>query len=254
MTEERLQSLSVEELHYIAKKHDIEDHQDLSRLELIEIILEIMEEEKQERFSDNNSIISIEEKKFEIIKDEELDFQEEDPFPLPEKYNETELFFLLRDPSWAFAYWNIAPNTMSDYKSDPSFEELFFRVYELTGPQYAPKNVIDYYEIPLALNDTSRYINLPHAESYYCVELIARYAAEEKSILRSQAIYSPKDTFHSEEGEQQQNLKKILKLSGLYSSSVSSFGMTSFGEGADGRRVPQRIISFADVQTFRPKG
>ncbi|WP_028974852.1 DUF4912 domain-containing protein [Spirochaeta cellobiosiphila] len=254
MTEERLQTLSVDELHLVAEKYSIPDFDDLSRSELISLLLEIMEDDKSDRNSDNNSIISIEKKKYDIFRDEEIDFEDVSQFELPAYYNETELTFMLRDPSWAFAFWNISPKELDEYQKSSDFEELFFRVYELNSEIYNSSNIIDYYDIPLSLKDTSRYINLPHAEMFYCLDLKIRFEESEKLILRSDVLFSPKDTFKSEEGEDLNKIKKILKLSGLYSSSVSSFGISSFGEGPDGRRIPQRIISFADVQTFRPKG
>ena len=117
MTRERLEKLSLPTLREIAEKEGIRVGNSLSCGELIDLILEAMEEDRKERERLNNLAIRVEEKKYDIVKDEELESQEKHIYCIPDRYNETKIMLILRDPLWAFAYWDIKETEIKDLKS-----------------------------------------------------------------------------------------------------------------------------------------
>ena len=167
MTRERLERLSFPTLREIAEKEGISIKNSVGRSDLIDLILEAMEEDRDEREHLNNLAIRVEEKKYDITIDEELESEEKQEYPISERYNETRLTLLLRDPLWAFAYWDIKD---LDYKkiqnTMPGFS-LILRVHESRDSIIGDDKYIDSFDIPVTLTDNRWYINLPRAGSTY---------------------------------------------------------------------------------------
>ena len=149
MTEERLQKLSHESLKKIAVNEGIKYVEETSRKDLIEQILEAMEEERLERERSNNYAIRIEEKKYNIIQDEELEAQEEAEYCIPEKYQETRICLLIRDPYWAYALWDVRDSDLLELKKK-RFQGLLLRVNQLSrNVSDGKRKLIDSFEIPV---------------------------------------------------------------------------------------------------------
>ena len=83
VTKERLQKLSLPSLLRIASNEGIKEAKELPREELVELILEAMAEERYERERSNNTAIRIEEKKYDIFRDEELRRRRKGPTVYP---------------------------------------------------------------------------------------------------------------------------------------------------------------------------
>ena len=171
MTEERLQLLPEKFLREIAVKEGISFDDTTDKQELIDLIIEAIEEDRQENVLANNPAMHIKERKFDITLNEQFDF-EEDQYPLPEQYNETRIMLLLRDPAWAYTYWDIKESDVAAYKLGAMKAELLLRVYELSEKVFSKTAVNDYFDIPVKFNDNSWYINLSSPGSYYTVELL----------------------------------------------------------------------------------
>ncbi len=240
MTKERLQSLPLSKLRGIAQKEGIDVPSGTVRATLIDLIYEAMEEDRTEREAGNNSAIQVEEKKYEILQDEELEIGGDHDFSISESYNETKIFLLLRDPLWAFAYWDIRDCDREDMKTDMHFDKLFLRVFELDEKKKSAE-IIDSFDIPIKFTDDRWYINLPRAGSTYFIALMYRTAGGDRELCRSNTVHSPEKTLldislRDELIESIDN--EMLILSGLYDYVESS----SFREN-----IPQRIISMVDA-------
>jgi hypothetical protein len=239
MTEERLQLLPEKFLRELAEKEGISFNDSTDKQDLIDLIMEAIEEDRAEKVLANNPAMLIKERKFDITLNEQFDF-EDDKYPLPEKYNETKIKILLRDPAWAYAYWDIKESDVEDERIGSSAGNLFLRVYELKTPELNKKSLSDFFDIPVTAADNSWYINLPSAGAYYCVELIQTLRGSEKSLCRSNTILSP--VWEVDMIGDMKALKgtgnDLLLVAGVYELSASE---------ADSK-IPQRIISMIDSE------
>ncbi|MCF6335463.1 MAG: DUF4912 domain-containing protein [Spirochaetales bacterium] len=245
MTRDRLSSYSLFDLYKIAENKGIKyNYSDANREELVEIILDAFEEDENEREITNNAAMQLKSKKYDILQDYELEAQEKKVYSIPDRYNETRIVLLLRDPHWAYTYWDLNENMVSELKNELFFEGFFLRVFELKekksfgGDSYTKDNILDYYDIPVDEGDDSWYINLGKIGKFFGIELCSLVYGKEKILSRSNIIKSPRG-FVAENIENISNDPGMmtLLLSGLWDYNVK-------GENV----LPQRIISIMESQ------
>ncbi|MFO7849249.1 MAG: DUF4912 domain-containing protein [Spirochaetia bacterium] len=242
MTKERLRFLSDEALKETARREGILNHNSASREQLIDLVVEALEEDKIESHRANNSAMRLENKKYDILKDEELEVLKFEDFKLPDRYNTTRIVLLLRDPEWAYVYWDLGADKLEEIKSQPNYQGLFLRVYEYRGDLPSKANLIDFFDIEVEEEDDSRYISLNKPGNDYRVELCASVLHKEESLTISNPVHSPlgyivqnKDDFYSNPNTM------MLMLSGLW-----DYG----NEEEEETKIPQRIISLLDSHDF----
>ncbi len=94
--------------------------------------------------------------KYDIFQDEELVSREKERFPIPERYNETKIVLLLRDPQWAFAYWDRSTDTVHEnFQKDMFFEGYFLRVFEYDTAGSGGEFSDSFFDIPVSDTDNS---------------------------------------------------------------------------------------------------
>ncbi len=237
MTREKLQSLSETTLKSIAQREGIRDHEASDHSELIDLILEAMEEDRAERETSNNAAMRLEYRKYDILKDEEVEALTKEEYPLPESYNVSRIVLMLRDPSWAFVYWDINQTEFQSFKAETGYEGFFLRVYEFVGEEVNQEKLSDFFDIPVEETDASRYINLPRGGSSYIVDLCCTALHKEHIIVRSNAIYSPLAYFarHQNELLNDPNVRRLM-LTGLWNQERDE----------DGDHIPQRMLSILE--------
>ncbi len=239
MTRERLRSFPMRVLCEIAEKEGFKGASSVGdREELIDYILESMDDSRSERDILNNPAMKLKGNKYDIFQDEQLISSEKEIYLIPERYNETKIVLLLRDPQWAFTYWDINDLEGERLKEDPFFEGFFLRVYEQSSEKYSSDMVDTYFDIPVSETDKSRYINLLHGGKWYSLGLFAMVRAKEKLLSRSNAVKSP-------QGYLAENYDAFLKdpdAKKIILSSLWNYHET--GENS----IPQRIISIMDNQ------
>ncbi len=193
MSKEWYQSLSFEELCCLARKKGVRHIDEFSRKDLIEVLEEIQEEELTDH-RQRNDIMRQKRTKFDIFRERAFDGDTEYDFEIPELYTHTQITLMLRDPFWAFAYWNINRIDLNKLKEQYSDLELFLRVYEFSNDTDSVDHVLSNFDIPIQESDTSWYINLPVPGRWYQVELLCDCMdADEKilKIVRSNLVESP---------------------------------------------------------------
>ena len=232
MIRKRLQQLPLDVLESIARDKGIKYDTVSEQEELIEMLLEAFEEEQIERELDNNSPMWVKERKFKILEDQELQTEIEDEYPLVEGYNENRIMVLLRDPSWAFAYWDLKQGDLEEIRDSRPAGHLFLRVYEISGEKLLSDKISDFFDIPLSLKDVSWYINLPQTGVNYCIDLIALFRSGEKTLARSNVIFSPRVEL---EGERRDDI-------------FFQPDNEAFEKFRQDKEIPQRIISILDNQ------
>ena len=127
MTRDRLSTYSIFDLYKIAENEGLKYYySDGSREELIEKILDALEESESERADANNDAMRLKSKKYDILQDYELKAQENQVYSIPERYNDTRIVLLLRDPLWAYTYWDLNESKVLELKSEIFFEGFYF--------------------------------------------------------------------------------------------------------------------------------
>ncbi len=244
MTRERLLQFSVDTLVEMAEEEGISVSQGISKDKLVEQLLEVIDEDQTEQESGNNPLMRVMETKYDLVNETPAP-QDWDQFPLPASYNETFVRLILRDPLWAFAYWEIRESDFTHIDDEPAIDELFLRVHELPAAGSNGKG-IDYFDIPIRTNDISWYINLPKLGASYFTELVSSTAGMEKVLCKSNNITSPTETFDL-------LLKPVKRITDSGNDFVLLSGLYDFEAPSSQNTIPQRIIGFLDAQYIQFK-
>ena len=128
---------------------------------------------------------------------------------LPERYNETKLTLMMRDPEWCFFYWDISDNDIS-YHSLKN-RRISVRIFHVFG--YDITNGEIHREIDVNAIYGDRYINLAMPHAYFIAEL-GYYDENNRFIVlaRSNMIYAPRDSISSNYDEEWMVNEEIIKL------------------------------------------
>jgi len=207
MTRERLSSLPLDELKIIAARYKIETDGDLDKDSLIGLLLDYFTDLREEREEFNNSLVRGEEKKFEVSMDEEIErpSQGVEPYSIPKKYDETQITALVRDPTWAYAYWEINKSQLCEIKRGSKFGGLRLRVHDITDVKYDGTNSNSHFDIPIKSKDDHWYIHLPKPGSIYVLELIYLKNRKPCLLVRSNTIRTPRGCMAAADGETRRN-------------------------------------------------
>ena len=236
MTRERLQLLSMEELLALARNEGYELSEPADRSTLIDAMLETFEEQRRERQEENNSYVRVEETKFEVSSDDELALAGADTFPIPKRYNETRITFVVRDPHWAFAFWEIDDHDCARVKKSSS-QQVMLRVHDVELLDYDGTRSNFSVDIPVRLTDSSWYIYLPNPDCSYVLELGMVSGRRFTCLARSNVIRTPREApvpGALSEGQDPEAAEVLLELMA---------DVEDFGRYASSEIIPQRILS-----------
>jgi hypothetical protein len=234
MTKERLRLFSFEDLCRIAEKGNIPYFDIAEKDKLIESIIENCREDQEERNTLLNYALRIEAMKYSVSLDEEIDIYFDEYHEFPERYNETKIVFLLRDPTWGFVFWDVDNAKLDEIKDTGEFTGFFLKVIELSCSTYDSDNIVDSFDVPVNFDDLDQYVNLPERNASYCVELHARLQDGEQFICRSNILTTNANTVAP--GGDYEFSDLLIKLSGF------SSGLEEFPGNLDLEGIPQRII------------
>ncbi len=228
MTKERLQSISLEELEVLARKQGYELTGAADRAALTEFILENFKE--LEREEENNLAIRVEQSKYQGTERETTDHA--DAFPIEKRYNQTRVVFMVRDPNWAYAYWDLDNNLLEKLKKNADGDQLVLRVHDVELIDFTGSNANSSFDIPIQIDDTSWYIYLPNQNCSYILELGIISEDKYRCLARSNPIRTPRNSFSDNFPSADQGLTLNL-LSGF--DAFEGFGSSS--------GIPQRILA-----------
>jgi hypothetical protein len=139
-----LESLSTDELLQLADKAGIDSPPHLDRIFIIGELLEYSEAE--EAYADDTEEIPL----------PQADYI--DAVPLVKQYNITYIEVLIRDPLWAFVFWEAASGIREIHEKALDFEGYSL----LVSPAHAGKERSEYsFEIPVGIEDMAWYIGFP---------------------------------------------------------------------------------------------
>ncbi|MEN6363952.1 MAG: DUF4912 domain-containing protein [Rectinema sp.] len=206
---EKLALLSDGELHILADRMGLNLPEGLERLFVLEEILDALDEDSQERRLGQDGPGHVEEKKYSGAYPS---FAIPAESSIPQRYNETMIRALPRDPSWVFAYWDISENKRAVLCPEDGDPGLFLRVSELSGAKDHQKR--DYFDIPVSRDDCQWYINTPHPGARYRIDLCMHASAKAKVLAKSDEIRLPLQYMDANPDSLPQATRRLLLLSG----------------------------------------
>lgn len=191
MTVTRLNELDDKSLEALCQKEEIDILPGMSRSDLIAALVEVYEEEEKERQKLHSLIIQIERSKFGFADDALIQTSEKpQEQELPESYEDSYCGLLLRDPDWAFCFYEIKSIAWQNYSKQGGFKGFFLQLMENQTPEInGPMNTT--YRIMLDSRLGSRYIQLPKQGYYYQIEIVVVSATDRTVLTQSSIIYSP---------------------------------------------------------------
>jgi len=205
---EKLSMLSDKELLLLAERIGIYIPEGLDRVFIVEEIISALEDEDRDRVFSHDGTGHVEEKK--LSGGTFVPRPSSERVSIPERYNETMIRALPRDPSWIYAYWDIAEQKRSPLLEEDSEAGLFLRVSEL-DPQSEHKK--DFFDIGISLDDWKWYINVPQPGSTYRVDLCVHKGDKIKALARSNEVRMP--IYYMRRAQLPQITKSLLILSGI---------------------------------------
>ncbi|MGM0673447.1 MAG: DUF4912 domain-containing protein [Spirochaetota bacterium] len=235
MVRHRLEALSLESLKRMARHHDVEFTEATPRETLLELVFDAIEENRLEKEASDTNPVKVEEKKYVLLEGTELEglYDVPDDAALPQDYNDTRIVLLIRDPAWAFAYWEIGGSTLEELELEEEDLDLVLRVSGSVEPQ---SDGAQQFDIPVQPSDRTWYINLPKPETYYWIDLISRGDEGETRLAGSNTILVPPGGLSDEHKDDVSASDHVIAYSGL-----DKLHVTSFGDA-----VPQRILGLMD--------
>lgn len=253
MNAQRLADAQRETLWRLAQEHSVEFSDETSREELIELIVEAMEESRREHEESNNNPVRVEETKYQghipetpgvasqadqgVGVGETTSDGADDEYFVPDTYNETRVVLLLRDPAWAFAYWDVRDSDVRAYRKRDDFDGLALRVHQLHEPAATGAATLGSFDIPIGLLDNRWYIHLPGQETSYRIDLVARCGDSDETLATSNVIYVPRGGLADRADDAEDPpADEILAQTGIHDMDVRPVGS----------HLSQRIVSLID--------
>lgn len=194
MIRTRLEELSLEALYLVATQNGLDVEPDIERERVIDQLVDLIVENREERESANSVTVKIQQKKYSLLRDDETPLTQDrvEEIELPQRYEINRITLMLRDPRWAYTYWDISSGKIREYEESSRFDGLHLRVLQLDGHS-EDLRILDSFEIPVQVSDTSWYIYLPQQESWYRIQLVARNNHRRELLAVSNEIYAPRD-------------------------------------------------------------
>lgn len=196
-----LETLSFSELIKIADDEGIDVPSDFNRNFLIEEILEVYED--LEKIEKDDMIITDDE--VEPEKEEEL---------VPRAYNQTEVGIVLRNPAWAFVYWNISASDRI------SLEKAFVSQMRIRVNSFLEKDQVkpdEFFDIQISKEDNGQYVLLPQNKKFFRVDLLFNLDNFVDILAFSRVLEKPRgcERFALLQPGKMENVSEIMKLSGM---------------------------------------
>ena len=193
-----LETLSTADLIELAEEYDLDIPEQLNRRFIISELLEIADELNEQNDDDFEGNV------------ENIETTQELPF----SYNETTIDVVLRNPAWAYVYWDISASDLQDVINVKGFSKLLLRVH-FWESEIADK-LVDVCELSISVEDRAQYIFLPSGKKYFSIDLIAEYSnIEPKKLTTSRRVTIPSGAPVISLESLEKPMAPILKLSGM---------------------------------------
>ncbi|MCF0243036.1 MAG: DUF4912 domain-containing protein [Treponema sp.] len=195
-----IESLSFSDLVTLADEYGIDVPEDLDRQFLIAELIEVIQESGS---ADDGMLVSV-------------PFAEGE-FVLPKNYNETQISAVLRNPAWAFVFWNISDADKSMIKKRGCSLSLRICSYESASDPAEEKKPVSSFEIQNLGSSQEQYVLLPTDTPFVRIELVYENSSTGKVLAASSVIEIPQGAsfLNSIRPGQEPEVSEIVKLSGF---------------------------------------
>ena len=148
---------------------------------------------------------------------------------LPNSYQDTKIVLMVRDPFWAFTYWDLSAATTA--KVNSLMQEHYgaikpiLRIYDVTDVDFDGKNAHRSFDIAIFLEARNWYINLGISSRSYLVDLgLVDAQGNFYLIARSNVVKTPRDGPSDVIDEEWMavDFEEIYALSGGFGTGISS--------------------------------
>lgn len=200
LTLAHLETLSSADLIALADDYGIDIPDNLNRRFIIGELLEVAEDFGAKTAPSMNVAGEIPEANFE----------------LPDSFNETEISVILRNPAWAFVYWDISEEALKKISESTRFKNIVLRISYFENEEDVTP--VEYYDLQITLSDREQYILLETGKKYLRVDLVAFFAdGNSDNLTISEKIHLPKTPaiFSKAFPGQEFEVPKILEISGM---------------------------------------
>jgi hypothetical protein len=185
LTRAYLESLATGDLLAIADKLGIDLQNNPDRIFVIEELLDFSS--REEGGSSRNSEPEI------------TDLVVTESVPLPKQYNITFIEVMIRDPLWAFVFWEIKASEKEQFEKDDNFDGYYLKVSRLDDNPSGSGNS-GLFVVPVRPDDTAWYLSLSPAfeadsswadQSQFKVEFCAGVGGIETVLAVSSPVRLP---------------------------------------------------------------
>ena len=190
-----LESLTTYDLIKMADDLGVDMPPDLDRVFVIEEILEISAADKEQVNSAGDGVENETENGF-------IDTVLVESAPLPKQYNITFIEVMIRDPLWAFVFWEIKTQDKEQIEKSQDFEGYYLKVSPFTAGNTGDfsQAEVKAFKIPVKPEDTAWYLGLSPAmfgeisqteQNQFTVEFCADIKGEEIVLVTSNPVKLP---------------------------------------------------------------
>ena len=147
-----------------------------------------------------------------------------EPRELPNEYGDTKIVLLIRDPEWAYAYWEVNDATREELKlpRNSHSKRLVLRMYKVDGRNWPEEGAHYFFDIDVGPYASNWYVKLPEPDSKWGGEL-GMYDDEGNyiAICRSNVIHVPRNGMSEDVDSEwmlvEEQFHQIFDASGGYS-------------------------------------
>jgi uncharacterized protein len=185
LTRAYLESLATGDLLAIADKLGIDLPNNSDRVFIIEELLDFSSREEGGSSGGNEPEIT--------------DLVVTEAAPLPKQYNITFIEVMIRDPLWAFVFWEIKASEKEQFEKDDNFDGYYLKVSRLDNSPSGNRNS-GLFVVPVRPDDTAWYLSLSPAfeadgswadQSQFKVEFCAGVGGVETVLAVSTPVRLP---------------------------------------------------------------
>lgn len=146
-----------------------------------------------------------------------------EPRELPSGYGDDRIVLMVRDPYWVFVYWEITPARLREAQVSAGLgrqeASMALRLYRVTGQGDDGARIHSIVDIEITGGAHNWYINVPHPDCSYCVEIgLAGGEGCFVPLARSNVVTTPRagmsDVLDESWMSQRAEYEKMYALSG----------------------------------------
>lgn len=219
MTKSDLLKLPRKKLAEIAEEFSLSLDDYDSKEEFIEDLFEAAAEETRESLKANNTVSQIRRSKFVFNSELSLILSKIESESCENSALFVNTFFkaILRDNQWVFVLWQISNVDSMNFRLNDHDYRLLIRVCECEAEGDVLK-LVDDFEIEVLATDSTHYINLPHQNRYYYMELFCVRDSSRIMLARTNTVFSPQLRFDNSSGFV--NIDSLLISNKIYESVI----------------------------------